>query len=534
MPVLWGYEESCNKTPHPTRRAFQVKKENHRKLRNRKRRIGHRLRDREWTEQASPMLAGRNLQYELSERTRGLDTGGIGLMHRLAQQVGLVDEIDRRLSIFKVHLPYHESDHVLNIAYNALCGGQCLEDIEWRRNNEVYLDALGASRVPDPTTAGDFCRRFAAPDIEALVTAVNETRLRVWKKQPLEFFAEATIEADGLLAPTTGECKEGMDVSYNGIWGYHPLLMSLANTSEPLFLVNRSGNRPSYEGAAERFDQARSLCRRAGFRKITFRGDTDFSQTQHLDAWDADGVRFIFGLDARSNLVGLADCLPKQAWERLRRPPKYEIATEERRRPENVKDIKVIEREFENIRLRSEDVASFVYTPTACTKSYRIVVVRKNLTIEKGGWHLFDDIRYFFYITNDLEAAAAEIVLEANARCNQENLIAQLKGMRATRMPVDTLLSNWAYMVMASLAWTLKAWFALLLPEGGRWREKYREEKQEVLRMEFRTFLNAFIRVPAQVIRTGRRIVFRLLSWNRWQHVFLRGADCLAGASLRM
>lgn len=505
-----------------------MKRENHRRVRNRKRRIGHRLRDKVWPEQAAPMLAGRNIQYELSEKTRGLDTGGIGVMHRLALQTSLVEEIDRRVSVLKVHLPYHESDHVLNIAYNALCGGTCLEDIEWRRTNEVYLDALGAQRIPDPTTAGDFCRRFADSDIEGLMTAINETRLRVWAQQPAEFFESATIEADGTMAPTTGECKEGMDVSYNGTWGYHPLVVSLANTAEPLYLVNRSGNRPSHEGAAERFDQSLALCRRAGFRKITFRGDTDFSQTQHLDGWNAQGVRFVFGIDARPNLVDAADALPKRVWERLQRPAKYEIATEVRRRPENVKDIKVIEREFENIRLRSEDVAEFAYSPTACTKTYRIVVVRKNLSIEKGAQCLFDDIRYFFYITNDPKTPAPEIVLEANARCNQENLIAQLQGVHATRMPVDTLLSNWAYMVMASLAWTLKAWFALLLPERGRWREKYRQEKQEVLRMEFRTFLNAFMRVPAQVVRTGRRIVFRLLAWNRWQHVFLRGAEQLA------
>jgi len=241
----------------------------------------------------------------------------------------------------------------------------------------------------------------------------------------------------------------------------------------------------------------------------------------------------VFGIDAKANLIEAANSLPKRAWERLKRPEKYEIETELRRRPENVKDIKVIEREFRNIRLRSEDVASFPYSPTACKKVYRIVVVRKNLSIEEGGLYLFDDIRYFFYITNDLESPAAEIVLEANARCNQENLIAQLHRVHATRMPVDTLLSNGAYMVMASLAWTLKAWFALLLPVHGRWREKYQQEKLEVLRMEFRTFLNAFMRVPAQVVRTGRRIVFRLLSWNRWQHVFLRGAECLAGPSLR-
>ena len=205
------------------------------------------------------MYTASNIHYEHSDRIRGLATGGIGAMHRLAQHTGLVGAIDRHVEVLKVHLPYHESDHVLGIAYNVLCGGTCLQDIEQRRQDEVYLDALGAQRIPDPTTAGDFCRRFDAPLIEALQTAINETRVRVWRAQTEAFFEEAIIDADGTLAETTGQCKEGMDISYEGVWGYHPLVVSLANTHEPLYLVNRSGNRPSSEGAAARFDQAHAL-----------------------------------------------------------------------------------------------------------------------------------------------------------------------------------------------------------------------------------------------------------------------------------
>jgi hypothetical protein len=191
------------------------------------------------------MYTASNIHYEHSARVRGLEAGGIGAMHLLAQHTGLVEAIDRQVHVLKVHLPYHESDHVLGLAYNVLCGGTCLQDIELRRQNEVYLDALGAQRIPDPTTAGDFCRRFGEAQIEALQTAINETRVRVWQSQPAAFFDEAVIEADGTLAETTGQCKEGMDIAYNGVWGYHPLVVSLANTQEPLYLVNRSGNRPS-------------------------------------------------------------------------------------------------------------------------------------------------------------------------------------------------------------------------------------------------------------------------------------------------
>lgn len=507
-----------------------MSKSRQQKLRNRKRRIQYRLRDMDWAAQAKPMFRASNIHYDLSDRTRAIDCGGIGAMHRLARKVGLIDELDCGVSVLKVHLPYHESDHVLNIAFNILAGGTCMEDIELRRNNEVYLDALGAQRIPDPTTAGDFCRRFGKWDIESLMSAINETRLRVWQKQPDSFFDEATIDADGTLAPTTGECKEGMDISYKGEWGYHPLVISLAQTQEPLYLVNRSGNRPSHEGAARRLDQAIHLCRRAGFRRVTLRGDTDYSQCEHLDRWDEQGVGFVFGFDARQVVVGRADALQEKAWKPLERKAKYEIRNKPRRRPRNVKEAAVIEREFNNIRLVSEDVAEFDYSPTACKETYRMVVVRKNLSIERGEQRLFDDVRYFFYITNDRRSSVAEIVFKANDRCNQENLIAQLQnGVRALKMPSDTLLSNWAYMVMASLAWSLKAWFALLLPEHGRWAEKHGSEKRTVLNMEFKTFLNAFMRVPAQIIRAGRRTIFRLLSWNPWQPVFLRAVDQLHG-----
>jgi hypothetical protein len=449
-------------------------------------------------------------------------------MHLLAQRTGLTAAIDERLRLLKVHLPYHESDHVLNLAYNILCGGKTLDDLEQLRHNEVYLDALGARVIPDPTTAGDFCRRFTEDDVEALIGAIDQARMSVWRQQPGGFFTEAILEADGTLAPTTGECKEGMGIAYNGVWGYHPLVVTLANTGEPLRLVNRSGNRPSHEGAAERFDQAIGLCREAGFERILLRGDTDFSSTRHLDRWDQAGVRFLFGMDAMPKLEELAAGLEKRAWKRLERPARYEVKTETRARPENIKEQIVVERGYRNLRLRSEEVAEIEYRPSACRRPYRLVVLRKNLTEERGERALFDDLRHFYYLTNDLETPADELVLLANDRCNQENLIAQLKnGVHALRMPVHTLVSNWAYMVMASLAWTLKAWFALVLPEEGRWGEPYRAEKRAVLTMEFRAFQQAFIAMPCQIIRAGRRTIYRLLAWNRWQRVFLRGLAAL-------
>jgi hypothetical protein len=508
-----------------------VKAKIRQQLNRSKRRIERRLDKRNLQGCERPMFTASNIQYEISGRERGIAHGGIGAMHTLARRLGLIDAIDRYLVVFEIlHLPYHESDHVLNFAYNSLCGGTCLEDIELRRNSEAFLDALGARRIPDPTTAGDFCRRFDAGKIRALQNAFHETRQKVWARQPAAFFEQAIIDADGTLVNTTGSCKKGMDISYKGTWGYHPLVLTLANTREVLSIVNRPGNRPSHEGAAAEFDRCIQVCFQGGFRRILLRGDTDFSQTEHLDRWNADSrIQFIFGYDQRDNLVDIVENLPESAWQKLQRPARYQVRTKPRQRPENVKDAVVKHRQFDTLRLQSEQVAEFNYQPTACSQVYRMVVVRKNITKEKGELRLHDEIRYFFYITNDWASDAHEIVFSANDRCHQENVLAQLHGgCRALKAPVDNLESNWAYMVMTALAWDLKAWWALMLPEGvGAHRESYRADKLWVLGLEFRTFVNVFVQLPCQIVRTGRRLLYRLISWNRHQPIFFRLVDAL-------
>jgi len=244
-------------------------------------------------------------------------------------------------------------------------------------------------------------------------------------------------------------------------------VLTLANTGEVLRLKNRSGSRPSHEGAPALFDECIAPCRQAGFQKILLRGDTDFSQTKHLDRWHQQGdVGFVFGLDLTADRHVDADDLPQAAWKPLERPPKYAVQTQPRARPQRVKQKIVEQRQFKDIRLVDEEVAEMPYRPAACKTTYRLVIVRKNLQVsEPQQERLFDDYRYFLYLTNDWNSTPAEIVLSANDRCGQENILAQLAALRALHAPVDNLLSNEAYMLMTALAWNLKAWLALLLPE---------------------------------------------------------------------
>ncbi len=451
------------------------------------------------------MLSASNIHYDIDGRNKGIANGGIGIIHQLAVKTGLVDEIDDRLELLKRHLPYHESDHVLNIAYNSLAGGHCLQDIELLRNDEAWLDALNAEIIPDPTTAGDFLRRFDEDTITELMEIKNTIRKRIWQKQPKNFLKQAIINVDGTISPTDGECKQGMDISYDGQWGYHPLVVSLANSREPLYIVNRSGNAPSHLDSAKWIDKSLDLVCDT-FGKVRLRGDTDFSLTANFDKWD-QRCMFVFGMDARANLVQIAKGIEPAGWQPLEKEPKYEVKTRTRRRPENVKEQVVIRRKFKNVQTVAEHMAEFAYRPGKCCQDYRMIVLRKTIKVTQGELKLFDDIRYFFYITNDMAMSTKALIEFYRERADHENDIEQLKnGVRALQAPSDNRLSNWAYMVIASLAWDLKAWYGMLFP--------YRHSGLQIMRMEFKRFINTFIRIPCLIVKAGRRIYYRFIGYN--------------------
>ena len=491
------------------------------------RKIARRLEEAKGGQEArdtGPEFSARTRRYELAERTRGIPYGGVPLLHQLVRKLGLVEKIDDQLTLLKKHRPYFESDHVLNIAFNFLCGGQSLEHLEVRRNDLVFLDALGARTIPDPTTAGDFCRRLSGEDILVLQMIFNDVRAELWQQQPDSFRKQvARIDADGTFVNTTGECKEGMDVNYKGDWGYHALVVSFASTGEPLFIHNRPGNRPSHEGADVLFDQSIALVRRAGFEKVLLRGDTDFSLTANFDRWDDDEVHFIFGYDASPGLVGRAEDIDESEYDELVRKADEVFDGVRRARPRRVKEAIIKERGFKNLTLQREDLAEFEYQPRKCKRPYRVIALRKDILVEKGQLTLGNEERYFFYITNERSLSKEVVVREANDRCNQERLIGQLKnGCCALRAPLGDLLANNTLMVIAALAWSIKQWFALSLPVSPRWHERHRRIQREILAMEFATFVQRFVMIPAQILRSGRHAIVRFLAWRPDLHTVLR------------
>ena len=465
-----------------------------------------------WTAQPEPMFGSGRVHYEVGAHTDAMSYGGIGAVHRLVTKLGLAKTIDETLQLLKVHLPYHESDHVLNLAYNVLCGGTRLEDIERLRHDTAYMNALGADLIPDPTTAGDFTRRFAEQDVIQLMECINAVRPQLWRTRARDLLGSvAYIDVDGTMAPTGGEKKAGMDISYQGVWGYAPLIVSLANTKEVLYLVNRPGNAPSHHGAAPWIDAAIDLVQPHA-KRLCVRGDTDFSLTAHFDRW-AEVADFLFGMDCNQALRTRAEALEESAWQRLQRRSTDETQTGPTRQrfQKNEKQRIVQERGYRNLELNFEDVAEFDYQPQKCQRPYRVVALRKNISEKKGEQVLFDDLRYFFYITTRRDLSAAEVVACANERCDQENVIEQLKnGVGAMRLPVYDLISNWAYMVTAALAWNIKSWFAMMMPQLS--------DRRRYIGMEFAAFLNQIILIPCRVVRRARRTTLRIIGYQPALH----------------
>ena len=459
-----------------------------------------------WSPQEQPMFNRGTVHYEVGANTDVMGYGGIGAVHRLVTKLGLPQLIDEHLHLLKVHLPYHESDHVLHMAYNVLCGGTRLEDIERLRHDPAYMNALGAKLIPDPTTAGDFTRRFKTEEaVVTLMECINAVRPALWQGRGQDLLGPiAYLDADGTMAPTDGERKEGMDISHKGIWGYAPLIVSLANTKEVLYVVNRAGNANSHTDAARWIDKAIAHVKPYADR-VCLRGDTDFSLTANFDRW-AEEVDFIFGMDCNSAMRSRAEALEEACWQSLERQPQYETLTDEKRKRNQPYEKKRIvkERGYLNLELNFEDVAEFDYQPGKCQRPYRVVVLRKNISQMKGENVLLDEIRYFFYITTRTDLSAAEVVHCANQRCDQENVIEQLKnGVNALRVPMYDLVSNWAYMVMATLAWNIKSWYAMMM--------HLKSDRVEYVNMEFRRFIHCLVLIPCRVIRRARTITLRLL-----------------------
>jgi hypothetical protein len=458
------------------------------------------------------------LHLDVDTRCETTPYGGLDLVVAFCREFAVAKTLEDHVKVLKQHQPYHESDHLLALACNLYVGGTCLEDLSNLQHSEAVKRLLGACRLPDPTTAGDFLRRFddaANPgSLSSLRHAIDAMQDRVWRrlakrrgKRPW-----ATVDLDGHLKPLYGTRKEGADFSHTGQWSYHPLLVSLADSGDCVAVRNRSGNVRSSEGAAAVLLEVLPRIKHHA-RRVLVRGDSDFDRRDVREACEAKGAYFAFVGREYPNRKEMAEELADAQWREFE--PRAARARHERQRQSdfrsrqkkpNRRRQRAAERGYKALHLEGQWMAEVRWQPPDADQPYRLVIRRQRIVHYKGQAFVSEEYRYRYVVTNLPQSwSVQEIIDETYLRCDQENVVEQMgSGIAAWRMPVGEFAGNSAWLEIGRLAWNLGKWIAqLALPA-------------EVVRWEWKRFRQAFVFVSAQVSKRGRQIWVRLSGSHRF------------------
>ena len=466
-----------------------------------------------------PQTAGRVMHHpllHLESDPRGEMThyGGLVLAQQFVRRFGVAKRLDNALMLFRRHTPYHESDHVLALAYTLYADGRCLEDQAALQGSEAVRRLVGACRIPDPTTAGDFLRRFrTAQAVEQLAGVTDEVEEEVWSKLSRHVRRRrkkhelALVDLDGHIKPLYGVQKEGADFSYDGRWSYQPLVVSLGGSGECLKVVNQPGSARSSDAAAQALKEVLPRVRRH-FRNAIVRGDTDFDRSDVFNAAIDAGAYFAIGGRLYPNRAALVEAIAEENWQPfVPRADRQERSEPSRHgRTANYRQQKAAARGFRTLRTVKQWVSEIVYQPAGLGSACRMIVRRILIEENDGQRALFKHFRYRLVLSNLPRSYTPRQVVDITyQRCDQENVIEQFgQGIAGWRMPVAEFMGNSAWLQIARLAWNLGKWIAqIALPS-------------EVVRWEWKRFRRHFVYIAAKVLRTGRRLVVRLAGSHRF------------------
>ncbi len=477
--------------------------------------------DRAWPETSGRVMRLPALHVEVAARSTVTPYGGLALAGVFLKRFRVAQQIDERVQVLKLHLPFHESDHVLAQALNLYVGGECLEDQAALQHDEGVLRMLGACRIPDPTTAGDFLRRFEERRnpgaLAGLRGAVDAVQDEVWgklagKRKRRRKRDWAMVDLDGHTKVLYGVQKQGADFNHRGRWSYNVLLASLAGSGECLAVRNRPGNVRSSNGAAELLEETLPRVK-SRFAKVLVRADSDFDRRDVREACEAEGVFFAFVAREASNRLAWAEAIPESKWKTFRtrahREQRARCARPDfrpRRKKRNRRRRRARERGYTDLQLARQWVAEIPWMPAGSEKTCRMIVRRQLIEHSEGQEHLFDFYRYRYVVTNLPASWSAEEVIDATyQRCDQENVIEQMgSGVALWRMPVAEFEGNAAWLEIGRLAWNLGKWIAqLALPP-------------EVVRWEWKRYRHAFVYIAAEVIHRSRQRWLRFSPAHRF------------------
>lgn len=447
------------------------------------------------------------------------EIGGLALAVRLFSKLKVAQRIDKALSLLRLHRGYFESDHVLTHVYSLFAGGTCIEDIAYLQQSEPVRRLLGTEQIPDPTTAGDFLRRFDAEDIARLDRVGDQVHRDVWKKHYARGKqAQVLVDLDSHVHHVYGHQKEGTDYTYKGGFGYHPLVVSIAGTQECLRIINRPGNVASAAGSADALEEVIPLLKER-FKRVVIRGDSAFADQSIFDKCEEHGAFFAVVSPTQTNFAAIADGIEEGRWRPFRAKADQipiEDRKVQRQRGPDVRRERTEARGKRDLRLQEQWIAEVDYRPKRSSKTYRLIVRRQRIHEHRQG-QLFDLWRYRYVLTNLPKSVPMhEAVRMTYQRCDQENIIEQLQsGVAAMKLPTGGFLANHAYLVCARLAHNLKAWLAMLaLP-------------RESMRWEWKRFRRSFVQIAARVVCSGRQTLVRFADSHRFAGQIAKGIETL-------
>jgi hypothetical protein len=458
---------------------------------------------------------------EIDERAIVTPYGGLVLVEQFCRRFDVASRIDESVHLLKVHLPYHESDHILAQAMNLYAGGSTLEDLASLQHDEAVRRMFGACRLPDPTTAGDFLRRFAPESLAALRTAIDSVQEDVWSELARRQGqgtkrSVAVVYLDGHIKELYGETMEGADFAYTGQYSYNVLTVTLANTGDCLAVRLRPGNFRSSHGAAEVLAEVLPRLRKH-FEDILVVADSDFDRSDVRKACQNASAYFAFVGREHSNRPKMADSI--ETWSEFH-PRAERIADERRnhknykprRRKPNRKRERARERRYTELSLIKQFVGETAWTPPKETETLRLIVRRQIIDrFEAKQGEMFEMFRDRYIVTNLPSSWSAEEVIDATyERCDQENVIEQMgSGLAVWRMPVKQFIGNEAWMEIARLAWNMRTWIAqLALPK-------------ETVRWEWKRFRQAFVYQAAEVAHHARQLWVRFAGSHRFAPILV-------------
>jgi hypothetical protein len=467
-----------------------------------------------WPETEGRVMRHPLLHLESDPRGEITHYGGLVLAQQFVRRFGVAQRLDQAVVLFKRHAPYYESDHILALAYTLYTDGTCLEDQAALQGSEAVRRLVGGCRIPDPSTAGDFLRRFrTAQDVERLSGVTDEVQEAVWSELPRQVRRRrkkqefALVDLDGHIKPVYGVQKEGADFSYDGRWSYQPLVVSLGGSGECLKVVNQPGSARPSDAAAKALREVLPQVRRH-FRHALVRGDTDFDRSDIFTTAMDEGAYFAIAARLYPKRAALAQAIAEENWKAF--VPRAERAKRSgpsrRGRTANFRRQKAAERRYRRLRTVKQWVSEIDYQPPGLSAACRMIVRRVLIEETDGQGALFTHFRYRLVFTNlPRSYTPGQVVDITYQRCDQENVIEQLgQGIAGWRMPVAEFMGNSAWLQIARLAWNLGKWIAqVALPK-------------EVVRWEWKRFRRHFVYIAAKVLKSGRCLVVRLAGSHRF------------------